>query len=365
MSSDKSSEKTYDSDEVIRVFTKLKMVEQKTCEVIFVVKKSTRLAKLKRSFAERAKLELSPLRFFYYGVRIKDTDTPKSLQMNNDDRIDVFYEIGQSPLKVSETTVTKVSPEKSSEKTHHSDEYIRLKVVDQNVEAKLRVKKSVQLCELKRIFAELTEVESSQLRFLYDGYPIKDTDTPELLQMDNDDQIDVFSEMGESPLKVSDTKVTKVSSENSSEKNRDSDELIRLKVVDQNGNEDKLVVKKSVHLCELKRSIARRSKLMPSKLRFLYDGDHIKDTDTPELLQMDNDDQIDVFGEMCQPPPKVSKTKVTKVSSKKSPNMTFNKQTNEYIWLKLVDQESAYEVRLSGDQVDPNGQSEEGICRTD
>ena len=81
------------------------------------------------------------------------------------------------------------------ESDQSKDDYIKLKVVDQNAyEVMFRVKKSIQMAKLKNSFAERARLEPGRLRFVYDGKRIQDTDTPESLEMDNDDLIDVFSE---------------------------------------------------------------------------------------------------------------------------------------------------------------------------
>uniref|UniRef100_A0A915ELX0 Ubiquitin-like domain-containing protein n=1 Tax=Ditylenchus dipsaci TaxID=166011 RepID=A0A915ELX0_9BILA len=76
-------------------YIKLKVVGQDSNEVHFRVKFGTSMGKLKKSYAERTGVSVSALRFLFDGRRINDDDTPKSLEMEEDDTIEVYQE--QSP----------------------------------------------------------------------------------------------------------------------------------------------------------------------------------------------------------------------------------------------------------------------------
>ena len=49
------------------------------------------MGKLKKSFADRTGVAVSSLRFLFDGRRILDEDTPKSLEMEEDDVIEVKF----------------------------------------------------------------------------------------------------------------------------------------------------------------------------------------------------------------------------------------------------------------------------------
>lgn len=76
------------SDEYI----KLKVVGQDGAEVLFKVKYSTSMEKLKKSYAERIGVEVKVLRFKFDGQTINSDATPKTLEMEDGDSIDVFME---------------------------------------------------------------------------------------------------------------------------------------------------------------------------------------------------------------------------------------------------------------------------------
>jgi len=73
-------------------YIKLKVVGQDSNEVHFRVKFGTSMGKLKKSYAERTGVAVSTLRFLFDGRRINDDDTPKSLEMEEDDVIEVYQE---------------------------------------------------------------------------------------------------------------------------------------------------------------------------------------------------------------------------------------------------------------------------------
>ena len=56
----------------------------------FKVKRTTNLQKLKKSYSDRQGVSLEYLRFHFDGRRIHDQDTPKMLEMEDGDLIDVF-----------------------------------------------------------------------------------------------------------------------------------------------------------------------------------------------------------------------------------------------------------------------------------
>uniref|UniRef100_A0A914DK12 Small ubiquitin-related modifier n=1 Tax=Acrobeloides nanus TaxID=290746 RepID=A0A914DK12_9BILA len=73
-------------------YIKLKVVGQDSNEVHFRVKYGTSMGKLKKSYAERTGVNVNSLRFLFDGRRINDEDTPKTLEMEEDDVIEVYQE---------------------------------------------------------------------------------------------------------------------------------------------------------------------------------------------------------------------------------------------------------------------------------
>jgi len=80
------------SNEANSEYIKLRVVGQDSNEIHFKVKMTTQMTKLKKSYSERVGVSVNSLRFLFDGKRINDTDTPKCLEMENDDVIEVYQE---------------------------------------------------------------------------------------------------------------------------------------------------------------------------------------------------------------------------------------------------------------------------------
>ena len=73
-------------------YIKLKVVGQDSNEIHFRVKQTTLMGKLKKSYSERVGVPITSLKFLFDGRRINDDETPKALEMEQDDVIEVFQE---------------------------------------------------------------------------------------------------------------------------------------------------------------------------------------------------------------------------------------------------------------------------------
>merc|ERR1711964_265035 len=73
-------------------YIKLKVVGQDSNEIHFRVKQTTQMGKLKKSYSERGGVPVTSLRFLFDGRRINDDETPKALEMEQDDVIEVYQE---------------------------------------------------------------------------------------------------------------------------------------------------------------------------------------------------------------------------------------------------------------------------------
>jgi len=83
---------TQEPNEANSEYIKLRVVGQDSNEIHFKVKMTTQMTKLKKSYSERVGVSVNSLRFLFDGKRINDTDTPKCLEMENDDVIEVYQE---------------------------------------------------------------------------------------------------------------------------------------------------------------------------------------------------------------------------------------------------------------------------------
>ncbi|KAG9081455.1 hypothetical protein FRC07_014506 [Ceratobasidium sp. 392] len=70
----------------------IKVVASTGEEVYFKIKRNTKLKKLQGAYAAKVGKDIGTIRFLYDGNRISEDDTPASLDMENDDTIDVMVE---------------------------------------------------------------------------------------------------------------------------------------------------------------------------------------------------------------------------------------------------------------------------------
>eukprot|EP01025_Chloroclados_australasicus_P003982 TRINITY_DN10953_c0_g1_i1.p3 TRINITY_DN10953_c0_g1~~TRINITY_DN10953_c0_g1_i1.p3 ORF type:complete len:112 (+),score=14.85 TRINITY_DN10953_c0_g1_i1:196-531(+) len=70
----------------------LKVIGQDRQEIVFKVKFTTPFKKLFTAYCQRVSQDPGVVRFIFDGERISDTDTPSSLNMQNNDIIEVLIE---------------------------------------------------------------------------------------------------------------------------------------------------------------------------------------------------------------------------------------------------------------------------------
>jgi len=70
----------------------IKVVSATGEEVFFKIKRNTKLSKLQGAYAAKVGKDVTSIRFLYDGSRIADDDTPASLDMEDNDTIDVMVE---------------------------------------------------------------------------------------------------------------------------------------------------------------------------------------------------------------------------------------------------------------------------------
>ncbi|KIK95391.1 hypothetical protein PAXRUDRAFT_11463 [Paxillus rubicundulus Ve08.2h10] len=70
----------------------VKVVSSTGDEVFFKIKRNTKLSKLQGAYATKVGKDVSSIRFLYDGNRINDDDTPSTLDMEENDTIDVMVE---------------------------------------------------------------------------------------------------------------------------------------------------------------------------------------------------------------------------------------------------------------------------------
>ncbi|KAF8554848.1 ubiquitin-like protein [Imleria badia] len=70
----------------------VKVVSSTGDEVFFKIKRNTKLSKLQGAYAAKVGKDVGSIRFLYDGNRISEDDTPSTLEMEDNDTIDVMVE---------------------------------------------------------------------------------------------------------------------------------------------------------------------------------------------------------------------------------------------------------------------------------
>jgi len=161
----------------------VKVRNQSGDEMIFKVKKTTKMSKIIDAYGQRTGLQSGTFRFMFDGQRVKDDDTPKMLEMDENDQIDVLIEaLGGADAPAD-------APADGEPTT------INIKVKDQSGDEMLfKVKKTTKMSKIMDAYAQRRGVGADNLRFVYDGQRVNKEATPKMMEMDDDDQIDVTLE---------------------------------------------------------------------------------------------------------------------------------------------------------------------------
>ncbi|KAJ3730426.1 ubiquitin-2 like Rad60 SUMO-like-domain-containing protein, partial [Lentinula raphanica] len=88
-------------------------------EVFFKIKRTTQLRKLLGAYANKVGKDVNTIRFLYDGTRISETDTPHSLEMEDNDTIDVMVERMLLAFSTSISSLIRSLQKQRSEDTPH------------------------------------------------------------------------------------------------------------------------------------------------------------------------------------------------------------------------------------------------------
>ena len=97
--------------------------------------------------------------------------------------------------KTANNTTSENNADKSAAAAAGDNQHINIKVKAQDgTEIYFKIKKTTQLKKLMDAYCTRQGLANNQCRFIFDGERIKDDDTPEILEMENGDEIDVMVE---------------------------------------------------------------------------------------------------------------------------------------------------------------------------
>ena len=132
-------------------------VKDQTGELtLFKIKKSTKMSKVFSAYAQRKGVELASLRFLLDGERISETDTPKMLELEDEDQIDcVLAQVGGAgdgdDNEYDNDTKPESAPGGGEGGGGEGKETITIRVKDQNGEETMfKIKRTTRM---KKVFA--------------------------------------------------------------------------------------------------------------------------------------------------------------------------------------------------------------------
>mmetsp|Transcript_25065 Transcript_25065/g.53016 ORF Transcript_25065/g.53016 Transcript_25065/m.53016 type:complete len:196 (+) Transcript_25065:185-772(+) len=170
----------------------IRVKDQTGEETMFKIKKSTKMSKVFTAYAARKGVEVASLRFLLDGERIGPDETPKMLELEDEDQIDcVLAQVGGMSDEADGGADGgggggggEVKPENTP---------ITIRVKDQNGEETMfKIKKTTKMKKVFSTYAARKGVEANAMRFMLDGENIDPEATPASLDLDDDDQIDCF-----------------------------------------------------------------------------------------------------------------------------------------------------------------------------
>lgn len=244
-------------------FVRIKLSSHEADAVNFNVGIRTKLDKIKQLYAQCQGLAVESLRLFFNGRRINGADiTPWNLDLKDGDLIEVFVD-------------------KSIGLTSEDELFVRL-VGFGGEERLFKMGMSTRMGELRKWYGECVNVAGKLVRLQVKSKVVEDEMTPWSLNMKDRDEITAFL-----------TDHSKHSQSSPTSKH------ILVKVICPSGdllnNEPKhLKIRSSTSIGQLIKYYSYKKDIAEESLAFMFKGMHVSREDTPEQLQMKDDDELQV-----------------------------------------------------------------------
>ena len=259
----------------------LRVKDKKEDDSVFNVKPLTYLSDIFDAYCSRKGLDPKAIRFLFDGVRVTGNQTPKELEMEDGDELTIVLEqqgggAGGEPQDHPESTVN-AENKPPSNANGESSVILTIRVKDQTGEETFfKVKPHTKMGKIFKAYAERRGVSTEAMRFLLDGARIRPDQTPKMLELEDQDQIDAALEQvgGADDVKP--------------------DDVLTIRVKDQTGEETFFKVKPHTKMEKIFKAYADRKGVGLTAVRFLLDGARIQPDQTPKMLELEDQDQIDV-----------------------------------------------------------------------
>ena len=156
-----------------------------------------------------------------------------------------------------------MSDEDAKPTEESNNETITIQVKDQTGEQTLfKIKRTTKMSKVFSAYAQRKGVELASLRFLLDGERISETDTPKMLELDDEDQIDcVLAQVGgagDGDDNENDNETKPESAPGGGEGGGEGKEAITIRVKDQNGEETMFKIKRTTRMKKVFATYAAR-----------------------------------------------------------------------------------------------------------
>lgn len=278
---------------------KLKLKHDNVKELEFRVRRTVKLKKVMDAWYKQVDAKPGTLRFLFDGHRLQDDDTADSREIDDGDVIQVVLEQQGGAGDGSEGAEGPDSPGNAEPpKPEVKPAVLSVKLKDQNEnEIFFNIKYTTKFGKVFDAYYSKQAITPGSLRFFLDGTRIIEHQTPTDLEMEDGDCVDVFlfqqggggSNDGDFPEDNPDNADAKPEQP----KNPKGDQ-ITLKVKDQDGNETFFKVRTLTKLEKVITVYHSQRQAEPGTYRLMFDGSRISPGDTPESLEMEDGDEIEV-----------------------------------------------------------------------
>jgi small ubiquitin-related modifier len=164
-----------------------------------------------------------------------------------------------------------------SETTMSDDETLTLHVRAGNNESiQFKVKKTILFKKIFEAYAAKTGVNENSFRLLFDGVRINENETPKMLEMVDGDQIDAL-----------------IQATGGMSDNAEPSDTLMLNVKPTVGDIVQFRVKKTTTFEKIFAAYSAKAGVALGSFRFVFDGQLLKASDTPKMLELEDGDQID------------------------------------------------------------------------
>jgi len=174
----------------------------------FIMLKTETFDKMMKVFCKQNKIsDSTSITFKWYGVKLEVHKTPNDIGMGDKEKVNVVdnhvynhnYDTDtlSQPSSVknsieipSPTSTTSTSASSTSTQSTPQVAQIILKVHYNDEEVKFRIRRSDLLQKILDGFCEKKSLKPNQIKLMFDGLPMNLRETPDDLDMENEDQID-------------------------------------------------------------------------------------------------------------------------------------------------------------------------------